>query len=717
MKFFNLVFFFFIVTCTFKNVYGESFYDKHPIEDDIVVPLPCNQTMTFRKVYTKKYFDEIIKFNDGIINSTNPASEGSFICNVRGDFEDEMGNFYLIAKYELMNFQYDSLRSILNQKCNKTQSKTALLPKVNISHSEAREVASLLTQYLLSIDFFLSYRDENVTPVAKLPSSCAWSYAARGGINTGLKNLEDKIPSEMLGNVLDFAWVSGPRSSNGKLQIAGLLKPNSLGLYDMFGNAREMMDDYFRVRINGEEQGEGSGIVVRGGGFRSPEDDIYSAYRREMPLVTKSGINRADDTGFRLMLGLPAVYTSLNVLNEINGRVSSCDSSSKSPTIVVGNSDSSSDSLNQENFIKVLFDFNNFIVFGIVLIFCIKFRRIIKNTLKSAIASFCRKNSGLSSSSSVNSSQKLPSDKENIPTSLNTIYYKKDEDGAFISKTSDVTLNVIAASLRGVNHAKSGLPRNDEVRVDFSKDSGWHVFSIAEGSDLSKYSRKGSAIACEISNRFCIDKINVLSSLDTLISDYIKGDREISIKKIKRILYDVLPAACLNVRNEILKESTSQPDRKPEQYSTSLQIVLCKKFKEGWFVSSFSVGLGYIGILNSDGTDIWSADNCNDFSKKNILDILDKRLFETYDDLVARIHIGVYQDFQRLFVLSNGFIKAYFNSSSALSNINNWHNLSSDIDTYLDFPAKQETANKLLMLLKNKFPYQYNDRSLIVAYK
>jgi formylglycine-generating enzyme required for sulfatase activity len=42
-------------------------------------------------------------------------------------------------------------------------------------------------------------------------------------------------------DIKNYEWYSGSQSSNGKLQLIGLLNPNPLGLYDMLGNVSEMM--------------------------------------------------------------------------------------------------------------------------------------------------------------------------------------------------------------------------------------------------------------------------------------------------------------------------------------------------------------------------------------------------------------------------------------------------------------------------------------------
>jgi Uncharacterized conserved protein len=82
----------------------------------------------------------------------------------------------------------------------------------------------------------------------RLPTNTEWEYAARGGSKVSESEFrESKFP--MVNSLENYAWFSGAKSANGKLQLIGRLDANPLGLYDILGNANEMMFDSFRMEV------------------------------------------------------------------------------------------------------------------------------------------------------------------------------------------------------------------------------------------------------------------------------------------------------------------------------------------------------------------------------------------------------------------------------------------------------------------------------------
>lgn len=291
--------------------------DRHPQADDVIVPMPCGIKMVFKKVYTSYNGSDMLyaKFQDGLEDgkTSTPASEGPFMCSVRGQFTDNKGRYMLIAKYELMKYQYDAIQNYKNnKKCPSPKvANKERIPKVEIDYFSAMELAEIYTRFLSQTEDAPAV-EGGKKAIAAVTSNCAWSFAARGGLNVSEEELIDRLPPLVNKNFEDHVWYGSPLSANHKIQVTGLKEPNELGLYDMFGNVKEMMSERFKARRYGLEIGESGGIVVRGGSFLNSKESIYSARRAENENTP------AKDTGLRLMLTAPSVYSSKEEFKNIN---------------------------------------------------------------------------------------------------------------------------------------------------------------------------------------------------------------------------------------------------------------------------------------------------------------------------------------------------------------------------------------------------------------
>jgi len=116
----------------------------------------------------------------------------------------------------------------------------------------------------------------------RLPTEAEWEYAARAG-TTGAFGFGDD--ANQMG---DFAWYEG-NSELGPQEVAKK-KPNAWGLYDMLGNVREWVCDFYQPKAYSEASGQGPILnptgpkngdvhVARGGCYKSPSVELRCAAR------------------------------------------------------------------------------------------------------------------------------------------------------------------------------------------------------------------------------------------------------------------------------------------------------------------------------------------------------------------------------------------------------------------------------------------------------
>jgi len=116
----------------------------------------------------------------------------------------------------------------------------------------------------------------------RLPTEAEWEYACR----TGTANIfgSGNDPNR----IADFAWYKD--NSDGETHEVATKKPNKWGLYDMLGNVREWVYDFYSPEayktaadkspaVNPQGPTSGKVHVARGGDYSSSIEDLRSAAR------------------------------------------------------------------------------------------------------------------------------------------------------------------------------------------------------------------------------------------------------------------------------------------------------------------------------------------------------------------------------------------------------------------------------------------------------
>jgi formylglycine-generating enzyme required for sulfatase activity len=144
----------------------------------------------------------------------------------------------------------------------------------------------------------------------RLPTEAEWEYVARSGVQQSTF-LGD---SASLDELSEYVWFNDISSEYGIAEV-GLKKPNFWGVFDMYGNVSEWVQDIYEEDFYSIDDGldpngprEGYYHVHRGGSWVSELNDIKVSRRTK-----KDPFNKGLKLGFRLAMTYPEISMDLEI--------------------------------------------------------------------------------------------------------------------------------------------------------------------------------------------------------------------------------------------------------------------------------------------------------------------------------------------------------------------------------------------------------------------
>lgn len=286
----------------------EEDFNPVPMPGDVILPAPCGGSIAFRQVTTgtlsssdsPAFSDTPLWLGWGGARDT-AFQEAEWRAHVAGGLTDDRRRYYLIAKYEITADQYTA---VMERPCESGSpdalpSFDAGLPAERLSWFDAIEFGRRYTQWLHENHAEQMPPTFGGTAFVRLPSEAEWEFAARGGLAvTDTVRRDGRFP--MPKGLEAYGWHAGTASARGEIQFIGLLDPNPLGLFDIYGNIAELVQEGFRTNKAGRLHGLMGASILKGGSYLNPAEALRSGSRVELALYGEGGrIIQRRGVGFR----------------------------------------------------------------------------------------------------------------------------------------------------------------------------------------------------------------------------------------------------------------------------------------------------------------------------------------------------------------------------------------------------------------------------------
>lgn len=312
---------------------------------------------------------------------------------------------------------------------------------------------------------------------------------------------------------------------------------------------------------------------------------------------------------------------------------------------------------------------------------------------------------------------------KNIPTPENIEYYQPDYANEYVkveAKDGVPQKDIVAASQRGRSHAHEGNPRDDHFRVEYHEGSGWYVMAVADGAGSAKYSREGSAIACDTSVEHCIDffdnqdNVRQFEEYITTYKDSPDGDFQ---KLMTDEIYKLVGNAVFKAHRAIKVEAEAKGEPL-KSYHTTLLFAVCKQFSFGWFVASYWVGDGAMGIYDKDRQyfKMLGVPDGGEFAGQTRF-LTMPEMFKDANAVYSRLRFSIEEDFTALMLMTDGVSDPWFETDANLNKIEKWNELYDNITNEVELTDDNtESQNQLLKWLDFWSQGNHDDRTIAILY-
>ena len=311
---------------------------------------------------------------------------------------------------------------------------------------------------------------------------------------------------------------------------------------------------------------------------------------------------------------------------------------------------------------------------------------------------------------------------KDIPTNPKIPYFKTDEDSSYVNvqEKHPELKNIIAASKRGRSHAHEGNPRDDDFFISFDEDTNWYIMVAADGAGSAKYSRKGSEIATKVSSECCLQYIKAnKEALEKTIKDFeVSGKEQFKGNNLGRELYEILVKSA-HAAFVAIKDFAHKGKDQTKDYATTLILTICKRFDFGWFVGTFWIGDGGVGIFHKETSylKVLGEADGGEFAGQTRF-ITMPEMWSDQTNLFKRIRFDIVNDFTSVILMTDGITDPKFETDANINQIEKWDKLWTDLgnNVPLDSLTSEPIKSGLVEWLDFWSQGNHDDRTIVILY-
>ncbi len=319
---------------------------------------------------------------------------------------------------------------------------------------------------------------------------------------------------------------------------------------------------------------------------------------------------------------------------------------------------------------------------------------------------------------------------KNLPSPKNGVYAKPDCDKAFLSCGD---LSIVAASQRGRSHAQEAKPRDDDFAYNYDPDNARAVLVVADGAGYAKFSRKGSKIAVDTACEQVAHSTgkDYWAEMEPHIRKWKETQDSVSEKTIQKSLYTVLIHAAFEAKKKIDQEAKEHEARykadynkaekfSAKDYATTLILTLAKKFDFGWFIATYWVGDGGVGIYqpNLNKVILHGIPDSGEYGGQTCFLTMDSVWPNDANVLIQRrIRFDVVDSFKAIILMTDGVTDPKFETENNLNSIIRWDDLWADLAKAVPWEKRDgSVADSLLAWMDFWSSGNHDDRTMMVLY-